>query len=129
MLEVLKGSPLVAFAAALFVALVATPVVRVLAWRANALAQPDTRRLHGQPIAQWGGLAIFVGVAIAAILWRQPTANDFRQLAASGTPAAVQAVKQSVHLSAAFFGHEPAGESQHTAAVAWPLAPAPQIPS
>jgi UDP-GlcNAc:undecaprenyl-phosphate GlcNAc-1-phosphate transferase len=103
-MESLKGSPLVAFIAALLMALAVTPLVRVLAWRANALARPDARRLHAEPIAQWGGLAIFMGVAVAALLWRQPQLSDFRQIAPSSTPAAVQAVKQSVHLSAAFFG-------------------------
>jgi uncharacterized alpha-E superfamily protein len=32
-------------------------------------------------------------------------------------------------LSAAFFGHKPAGESRQNAEAAWPLAPLPQIPS
>jgi uncharacterized alpha-E superfamily protein len=32
-------------------------------------------------------------------------------------------------LSAAFFGHEPTGESRQAANAAWPLAPLPQIPS
>jgi hypothetical protein len=32
-------------------------------------------------------------------------------------------------LSAAFFGHKPAGESRQNADAAWPLAPLPQIPS
>ena len=32
-------------------------------------------------------------------------------------------------LSAAFFGHQPAGESRQVADAAWPLAPVPQIPS
>jgi len=32
-------------------------------------------------------------------------------------------------LSAAFFGHKPAGQSQQGSGAAWPLAPLPQIPS
>jgi UDP-GlcNAc:undecaprenyl-phosphate GlcNAc-1-phosphate transferase len=104
MLETFKGSPAIAFAAALFAALLATPLVRSLAWRANALARPDARRTHPEPIAQWGGLAIYFGVAFAALLWRQPTFADFRLLAPSSTPSDVQAVKQTVHLSSAFFG-------------------------
>jgi UDP-GlcNAc:undecaprenyl-phosphate GlcNAc-1-phosphate transferase len=104
MMELFRGSPLVAFGAALIVTLATTPLVRALAWRVGALARPDARRIHPEPIAQWGGLALFIGVAFAALLWRQPTADDFRQLAASSTPSAIQAAKQTVHLSAAFFG-------------------------
>jgi UDP-GlcNAc:undecaprenyl-phosphate GlcNAc-1-phosphate transferase len=84
--DALKNSPLAAFFAALLMALAITPVVRVLAVRAHALAMPDARRIHAAPIAQWGGLAVFLGVAFAAILWRQPQLSDFRQLAPSSTP-------------------------------------------
>jgi UDP-GlcNAc:undecaprenyl-phosphate GlcNAc-1-phosphate transferase len=104
MMELFRGSPIVALFAAFIVTLAATPLVRALAWRMNALAHPDARRLHPEPIAQWGGLAIFFGVAFAALLWRQPSADDFRQLAASSTPSDILAAKQTVHLSAAFFG-------------------------
>jgi len=104
MLEPLKGSPLVAFVAALLAALAVTPLVRALAWRCNALAHPNARRLHAEPIAQWGGIAIFVGVALAALLWRQPSPQDLRWLAPSGTVADVKAVSQTLHLSTTFFG-------------------------
>lgn len=103
-MELLKGSPLTAFAAALLATLIAAPLVRLLAWRAGALAKPDERRLHPEPIAQWGGLAIFFGVAFAALLWRQPTFSDFRQLAPSGTIDDIQAVGNTVRLSTVFFG-------------------------
>jgi UDP-GlcNAc:undecaprenyl-phosphate GlcNAc-1-phosphate transferase len=104
MLESFKSKPQIAFAAALVVALLVTPLVRRLAWKVGALAKPDTRRIHAEPIAQWGGLAVFIGVAAAALLWRQPSANDFRQLSTSSAPSDIQAVKQTVHLTAAFFG-------------------------
>ncbi len=103
-MDFLHGSPLTAFLAALIATLLATPVVRKIAWRANAVARPDARRVHPEPIAQWGGLAIFFGVALAALLWRQPTLADLRQLAASSTPSDIQEVRQTVHLTAAFFG-------------------------
>lgn len=99
----LKGSPLAALAAAFLVALLATPLARALAWKAGAVARPDARRLHPEPIAQWGGLAIFAGVSIAALLWRQPRGADLRQLAASNTAGAI-ATAQSLHLSTVFFG-------------------------
>ncbi len=103
-MDSLYGSPLTAFFAALIATLLATPLVRKLAWRADAVARPDARRVHAEPIAQWGGLAIFFGVALAALLWRQPTLSDLRQLAASSTPSDIQEVRQTVHLTAAFFG-------------------------
>src|SRR5690606_87777 len=103
-MDFLYGSPLTAFFTALIATLFATPVVRKIAWRADAVARPDARRVHPEPIAQWGGLAIFFGVALAALLWRQPTLADLRQLAASSTPSDIQEVRQTVHLTAAFFG-------------------------
>jgi len=103
-LSPLKGSPYAAFAAALVVTLLVTPLARLLALRAGAMARPDARRLHPEPIAQWGGLAIFVGVAVAALLWRQPTLGDIRQLSPSGSVEAVEATRQTLRLSSVFFG-------------------------
>lgn len=99
----LKGSPLAALVTAFLIALLATPLARALAWKAGALARPDARRQHPEPIAQWGGLAIFIGVAVAALLWRQPNATDLRQLAPSNNPLAIAAT-QTLHLSTVFFG-------------------------
>lgn len=96
---------LLAFASAFLVTLVATPQVKQLAWRCGALARPDSRRLHAEPTAQWGGIAIFLGVAVAALLWRQQLSyQDIRPLASSGTVADVRATAQTLHLSAVFFG-------------------------
>lgn len=103
-MDFLHDSPLAAFLAAFFATLLATPLVRKLAWRADAVARPDARRVHPEPIAQWGGLAIFFGVALAALLWRQPTLADLRQLAASSTPSDILEVRHTVHLTSAFFG-------------------------
>lgn len=100
----LKGSPLAAFLTAFIVTLAFTPIARALAWKCGALAKPDARRLHGQAMAQWGGLAIFVGVAGAALLWRQPTFQDFRQLSPSGSLPDVAQTAQTLRLSTVFFG-------------------------
>ena len=99
----LKGSPLAALLTAFAVALLATPAARALALKAGALAKPDARRLHPEPIAQWGGLAIFLGVTAAALLWRQPGPDDLRQLASSSAPLDIAATK-TLHLSTVFFG-------------------------
>ncbi|HEX8832820.1 MAG TPA: MraY family glycosyltransferase [Abditibacteriaceae bacterium] len=100
----LSAVALLAFVGAFAVCMLATPLVKRLAWKCGALAHPDARRLHPEPIAQWGGLAIFVAVAVAALLWRQPTLQDIRQLAPSGSTADIEATKQTLHLSTVFFG-------------------------
>jgi UDP-GlcNAc:undecaprenyl-phosphate GlcNAc-1-phosphate transferase len=102
--ESLRNAPAIAFAAALLASLAVTPLVKALAWRFGALAHPDARKIHPEPIAQWGGIAIFVGVAFAALLWRQPDFHDFRLLAPSGSQADVTAVGQTLRLSTVFFG-------------------------
>ena len=44
-----------------------TPWVRRLAIRAGALDIPDARRVHTAPIPRWGGLAIYIGVAVGML--------------------------------------------------------------
>jgi UDP-GlcNAc:undecaprenyl-phosphate GlcNAc-1-phosphate transferase len=44
-----------------------TPWVRRLAIRAGALDIPDARRVHTEPIPRWGGLAIYIGVAMGML--------------------------------------------------------------
>ena len=104
MLESLKGSPLAAFLAALIATIVVTPFVRHIAIRVGAVAKPDARRLHPGEIAQWGGLALFLGVLAAALVWRQPSPDDLRLLAVSSNPADIAQVVSSLHLSTTFFG-------------------------
>lgn len=56
-----------AFLIALFVALIATPAVIVLAAKTGAMDAPDARKVHKGPMPRIGGLAIYGGF-IAAIL-------------------------------------------------------------
>ena len=57
-------------AAALVVALVATPVVKNLAIRVKAVDVPkDGRRMHDHPIPRMGGLAIFLGFLLSVLLF------------------------------------------------------------
>ena len=44
-----------------------TPWVRRLAIRAGVLDMPDARRVHTEPIPRWGGLAIYIGVAVGML--------------------------------------------------------------
>lgn len=103
MLEVLRNSPLAAFAVALVIAFAVTPVVRLLALRFEAVARPDARRIHKGFIPQWGGISIFLGVLVAALIWRQPSWQDVRQLAPSAHPSDIAATAQTLHLTTTFF--------------------------
>ena len=58
-----------ALVTAMVVALITTPVVRALAFRVGAVDVPkDSRRMHDHPIPRMGGLAIFFGFILSAII-------------------------------------------------------------
>ena len=66
----LIGIVAAALVVALVVALVATPVVKNLAIRVKAVDVPkDGRRMHDHPIPRMGGLAIFFGFILSAIIF------------------------------------------------------------
>lgn len=52
-------------ATALVLAIVATPVVRRVAWRFGFVDQPSFRKVHSTPIPRLGGVAIYVGFIVA----------------------------------------------------------------
>src|SRR5215213_547274 len=53
------------------VTLIATPLVRLLALRLGWVVQPDERRVHTQPTAAVGGIAMFAGFLVAmGLAWR-----------------------------------------------------------
>ena len=56
-----------AFAVALVVALVVTPLVILLANKTGAMDAPDARKVHKKPIPRIGGLAIYAGFMAAII--------------------------------------------------------------
>ena len=56
-------SALGAFALALVVAWIATPIAVTLAWRVGAIDMPRERGLHTFPTPRLGGMAILVAVA------------------------------------------------------------------
>ena len=80
-----------AFLIALFVALIATPAVIVLAARTGAMDAPDARKVHKGPMPRIGGLAIYCGfmAAIMAMLnfaeLTQEVANGVIGLLLGGT--------------------------------------------
>ena len=64
------GTAAAALLAAAVVALISTPVVRSLAFRVGAVDVPkDGRRMHNHPIPRMGGLAIFFGFILSAIIF------------------------------------------------------------
>ena len=63
-----------ALVTAMVVALITTPVVRALAFRVGAVDVPkDSRRMHDHPIPRMGGLAIFFGFILSAIIYVEIT--------------------------------------------------------
>ena len=64
------GSVAAALLVAAVVALIATPVVRSLAFNIGAVDVPrDSRRMHDHPIPRMGGLAIFFGFILSVLLF------------------------------------------------------------
>jgi UDP-GlcNAc:undecaprenyl-phosphate GlcNAc-1-phosphate transferase len=67
---------LFAFGVAAVLAWLLVPVAERIAWRIGAIDHPNERSLHRDPTPKLGGLAIFVGIAVAAVLflpWAQQT--------------------------------------------------------
>ncbi len=65
---------LVTLVIASLVALLLTPVVRVLAVKVGAMDIPkDARRMHDHPIPRMGGLAIFFGFILSVLLFAEQT--------------------------------------------------------
>ena len=56
-----------AFALALVVVWISTPVVKSFAWRIGAIDEPRARGLHQFPTPRLGGLAILIGVLAAGL--------------------------------------------------------------
>lgn len=75
-----------AFAAALTVATLATPLVRSLAVRWGVLDQPAERKVHLSPIPRLGGLAIWLGLWAAALLAAHWIPTDYVLNAPSSVP-------------------------------------------
>jgi UDP-GlcNAc:undecaprenyl-phosphate/decaprenyl-phosphate GlcNAc-1-phosphate transferase len=65
-----------AFAAAAIVAWLLVPLAERVAWRLGAIDYPNERSLHEHPTPKLGGLAIFVAVAVAMVVflpWERQT--------------------------------------------------------
>lgn len=66
----LIGRTAAALAVAFLIALILTPVVRALAVKMGAVDIPkDSRRMHTHPVPRMGGLAIFFGFLLSALIF------------------------------------------------------------
>jgi UDP-GlcNAc:undecaprenyl-phosphate GlcNAc-1-phosphate transferase len=62
----------VAFASALLVSALSTPLVRWLAWRYQFVDNPDGgRKVQGKPIAFGGGIVLFFATSISVLIGAQ----------------------------------------------------------
>ena len=78
------GTALAALVAAAIVALITTPVVRSLAFKVGAVDVPkDARRMHKHPIPRMGGLAIFFGFLLSALVFL-PLNDELRGMLLGG---------------------------------------------
>ena len=70
-----------ALVVALLISFISTPVVKSIAQRVGAMDIPkDNRRMHHHPIPRMGGLAIFLGFLLSALIfvpWTRPTGECF----------------------------------------------------
>ncbi|MBC8065452.1 MAG: undecaprenyl/decaprenyl-phosphate alpha-N-acetylglucosaminyl 1-phosphate transferase [Chlorobia bacterium] len=74
--------PLLTGLIALLITWALTPLVRKMAFKHGAIDDPkrDDRRIHKEPLPRWGGIAIFVGIAVAIIAvlpFAFPTTNPY----------------------------------------------------
>src|SRR4030067_3305949 len=53
----------------LFITITAIPVLNRFANKLRILDIPDERKIHDRPMPRSGGIAIFLGVIVAAMLW------------------------------------------------------------
>src|SRR6476620_2580186 len=91
-----------AFALALVVVWISTPVVKALAWRIGAIDEPRERGLHQFPTPRLGGLAILVAVVVSALIWLPHDKQTRGILIGAGVIAMVGFFDDLLELSADF---------------------------
>jgi len=96
------GDGFLAFALALVIALLATPVAGALAWRIGAIDEPRERGLHQFPTPRLGGLAILVAVVVSALIFLPHDQQTRGILIGAGVIAMVGFFDDLLELSADF---------------------------
>lgn len=89
-----------AFALALVVVWISTPVVKSLAWRIGAIDEPRARGLHQFPTPRLGGLAILAGVVAAGLAFLPHDQQTRGILIGAGVIVAVGVADDLLELSA-----------------------------
>jgi UDP-GlcNAc:undecaprenyl-phosphate/decaprenyl-phosphate GlcNAc-1-phosphate transferase len=89
-----------AFALALVVVWISTPVVKSLAWRIGAIDEPRERGLHQMPTPRLGGLAILAGILAAGLVWLPDDRQTHGILAGAAVIVAVGVADDLLDLSA-----------------------------
>ena len=79
----LTSQNILAIAAAFVLAVVLTPLVRLLAHRVGVVAKPKTDRWHKKPTAMLGGVAIWLSVTISYLLFAPHTPYSWVVIGAS----------------------------------------------
>ena len=61
---------IIPFFVAIFISLIATPLVKVFAVKVGAIDIPkDERRIHKKPMPLMGGLAIYIGIVVSSLIF------------------------------------------------------------
>jgi UDP-GlcNAc:undecaprenyl-phosphate/decaprenyl-phosphate GlcNAc-1-phosphate transferase len=89
-----------AFALALVVVWISTPVVKSFAWRIGAIDEPRERGLHQFPTARLGGLAILAGIVAAGLAFLPQDQQTRGILIGAGVIVAVGIADDLLDLSA-----------------------------
>ncbi len=85
-----------AFGVAAVLAWLLVPVAERVAWRIGAIDYPNERSLHTEPTPKLGGLAIFVAIAVATILFL-PWAEQTQALLAGAVVITVVGVVDDIY--------------------------------
>lgn len=92
-----------ALAVAFLVAVITTPVVKMLAQRMGAIDVPkDGRRMHDHPIPRMGGLAIFFGFMLSVLLF-VPMTGQLRGMLMGAVIIVVLGIFDDIHSLRASF--------------------------
>lgn len=94
----LSPRTLLAVATSLVLALVLTPLVRMLARRLGFVAKPKTDRWHKKPTAMMGGVAIYLSVIISVLFFTPQTTYSAVILMASSFLFFVGLVDDIIHV-------------------------------
>lgn len=68
------------FVVALVIAFAITPVMKAIAFRIGALKQPNARSVHTAPVAQLGGVAIYIAFAISSLIFARSQEVDLQAI-------------------------------------------------